>query len=136
MSLVDKLTTYYPGAQWTLNGETYEGLTWIGPGDKPTEQDLDALQWPPEPSTDPTDYPLLPWQFTALVNYLGVDGAIRSAISQIPDAMTAAAALARYEKSTTYRYSDPLVAQLRQAIGLSEQALADAWMLAKDLRSS
>lgn len=43
MSLVDKLTTYYPGAQWSLNGNAYEGLTWIGPGEKPTEQELAAL---------------------------------------------------------------------------------------------
>jgi len=39
------LTANYPDAQWTLNGDTYDGLNWIGPGDKPTEAELDAA-WP------------------------------------------------------------------------------------------
>jgi hypothetical protein len=45
MSLADKLTRYYPGAQWSLNGNTYDGLEWIGPGDKPTEQELAGLDF-------------------------------------------------------------------------------------------
>ena len=39
------LTAKYPDALWTLNGDTYDGLNWIGPGDKPTEAELDAA-WP------------------------------------------------------------------------------------------
>jgi len=39
------LTANYPGAQWTLNGDTYDGLTWLGPGDQPTQAELDAA-WP------------------------------------------------------------------------------------------
>ena len=39
------LTEEYPSAQWSLNGEAYEGLVWIGPGSKPTEAQLRAL-WP------------------------------------------------------------------------------------------
>lgn len=90
----------------------------------------------PEPSTDPADYPLLPWQFKAMVIYLDVDSQIRSAISQVPDAMVRAATLSRYENSSSYLYSDPLVGSLRAAIGMPEQDLIDAWLLAKDLRSS
>lgn len=90
----------------------------------------------PEPSADPSDYDLLPWQFTAMVNYLGVDSAIRQAIGAIPDAMMKAAAIARYEKATSYHYGDPLVEQLRAAIKLPEKDLIGAWLLAKDLRSS
>ncbi len=102
-----------------------------------TDDEWEAyLQPPAPPSTDPADYPLLPWQFTAMVHYLNVDGAIRTAIAAIPDPMMAAAALARYEKATYYHYADPLVAQLRQAIGLPVQDLENAWLLAKDLRSA
>lgn len=36
------LTANYPGASWTLDGDTYAGLDWHGPGDKPTEAELDA----------------------------------------------------------------------------------------------
>ena len=39
------LTEMFPGAEWTLNGNSYSGLTWIGPGPKPTEAELRAL-WP------------------------------------------------------------------------------------------
>ncbi|MCD1644332.1 hypothetical protein [Aurantimonas coralicida] len=49
MSLSDKLTRYFPDAEWALDGETYAGLEWIGPGAPPTEAELDALAWPPIP---------------------------------------------------------------------------------------
>ena len=39
------LAANYAGAQWSLNGDTYDGLDWIGPGDKPTQAELDAA-WP------------------------------------------------------------------------------------------
>ncbi len=90
----------------------------------------------PEPSTDPVDYPLLPWQFKAMVMFLDVDADIRAAIMQIPDAMQRAATMSRYENSTEYRYEDPLVEPLRSAVGMPEAELIDAWMIAKDLRSS
>lgn len=95
-----------------------------------------ALEDAPPPSTDPADYPLLPWQFKAMVIYLDVDALIRAAIGQIPDAMQRAATLSRYENSTSYRFDDPLVGQLRQAIGMAEEDLIDAWLLAKELRST
>ena len=39
------LITNYPGTQWTLNGNDYEGLTWLDDTPKPTQAELDA-QWP------------------------------------------------------------------------------------------
>jgi len=39
------LTANYPDAIWSLTGDTYAGLDWIGPGDKPTKDELDAA-WP------------------------------------------------------------------------------------------
>ena len=39
------LTVNYPEALWQLDGDTYDGLTWQGPGDKPTQAELDAA-WP------------------------------------------------------------------------------------------
>lgn len=36
----------YPGAQWTLNGDSYEGLDWYDSTPKPTQEELDAL-WIP-----------------------------------------------------------------------------------------
>ena len=39
------LTANYVGAQWTLDGNTYEGLTWLDSTPKPTQAQLDAA-WP------------------------------------------------------------------------------------------
>ena len=39
------LTTNYAGAQWTLDGDTYDGLIWLDDTPKPTQAELDAA-WP------------------------------------------------------------------------------------------
>jgi hypothetical protein len=39
------LTALYPGAEWSLSGDTYDGLTWLSEGDAPTQAELDAA-WP------------------------------------------------------------------------------------------
>ena len=31
-----------PGARWTLNGDDYDGLTWLDSGDAPTRDECDA----------------------------------------------------------------------------------------------
>lgn len=97
---------------------------------------VNVLEDAPAPSTDPADYPLLPWQFKAMVMYLDGDADIRAAIGSIPDAMQRAASMSRYDNASFYNYSDPLMQQTRVAVGLSEQELSDAWMIAKDLASN
>ena len=37
------LTKKYVGSEWTLNGDDYEGLTWLSDTPKPTQSELDAL---------------------------------------------------------------------------------------------
>jgi hypothetical protein len=39
------LSTNYPTAQWSLAGDSYDGLTWLDSSAKPTQAELDAL-WP------------------------------------------------------------------------------------------
>ena len=39
------LSINYFGSQWTLEGDTYAGLTWLDQTPKPTQAELDA-QWP------------------------------------------------------------------------------------------
>ena len=39
------LTANYPDAEWTLDGDTYDGLTWLSDTPKPTQAELDAA-WP------------------------------------------------------------------------------------------
>ena len=38
------LSKNYSGAEWVLDGETYEGLTWLDDSPKPTEAELES-QW-------------------------------------------------------------------------------------------
>jgi hypothetical protein len=37
------LTKKYAGSSWTLNGDSYDGLTWLSDTPKPTQDELDAL---------------------------------------------------------------------------------------------
>ena len=37
------LSVNYPAAQWTLNGDSYDGLTWLSDTPKPIQAELDAL---------------------------------------------------------------------------------------------
>ena len=39
------LGTKYSGSEWALNGDSYDGLTWLSNTAKPTKAELDAL-WP------------------------------------------------------------------------------------------
>lgn len=42
------LSINYASSQWTLNGDSYEGLTWLSDTPKPTQEELDALAVPTE----------------------------------------------------------------------------------------
>ena len=39
------LNANYPGTQWSLDGNTYDGLTWLDETPKPSQAELDAA-WP------------------------------------------------------------------------------------------
>lgn len=39
------LTANYPGAEWALDGDNYDGLVWLSDTPKPTQAELDAA-WP------------------------------------------------------------------------------------------
>jgi hypothetical protein len=39
------LTANYPDALWTLDGDNYDGLTWLSDTPKPSQAELDAA-WP------------------------------------------------------------------------------------------
>jgi len=38
------LSRRYPGSEWTLNGDSYSGLTWLSDGEAPTLAELEA-EW-------------------------------------------------------------------------------------------
>jgi hypothetical protein len=42
MDIVQTVTNKYPGAEWTLIGNEYEGLDWLDDSPKPTQAELEA----------------------------------------------------------------------------------------------
>jgi hypothetical protein len=45
MDIAKILELNYTGSAWTLNGDDYEGLTWLSDTPKPTKKQLEDL-WP------------------------------------------------------------------------------------------
>jgi hypothetical protein len=45
MDIAAILSRKFEGAEWTLNGDDYTGLTWLSEGEPPTEAQLEKL-WP------------------------------------------------------------------------------------------
>ena len=45
MDIPQILSRKYSGAEWTLDGDDYTGLTWLSDSPKPSKEDLEAL-WP------------------------------------------------------------------------------------------
>ena len=43
MDIATILTRKFAGTEWTLDGDTYEGLTWLSDSEQPTEGELEAL---------------------------------------------------------------------------------------------
>ena len=43
MDIAQILTKRYPDALWTLDGDSYSGLTWLSDGDAPTLAELEAV---------------------------------------------------------------------------------------------
>ncbi len=49
------LSVNYAGSQWSLNGNSYDGLTWYSDTPKPTQAELDALAVPTETTVAKTN---------------------------------------------------------------------------------
>jgi hypothetical protein len=45
MDIAAILTVKYAGSEWTLDGDNYEGLSWLSDSAKPSEEELTNL-WP------------------------------------------------------------------------------------------
>jgi hypothetical protein len=84
-------------------------------------------------SKDPTDFPLQPYQFDAMLSLSGLDSVLEAAIASLPNATTKAVVLAKLKRMATYDRSDPLFNQLGQIIGKTPADIDALWMQAKDL---
>jgi len=92
IDLTKPLFALYPTAKWTLNGDTYDGLTWLSEDIvKPTEQEL--LDW-----VDPNAYKAKrSAEYPPITDYL--DGIVKGDQAQVQAYIDACLAVkAKYPK--------------------------------------
>ncbi|MCB1460892.1 MAG: hypothetical protein KDJ90_00335 [Nitratireductor sp.] len=87
----------------------------------------------PAPVADPTDTPLTPVQFFAMLDILGIRAAIETAIDAIADDIQRAVARAKFERSASYHRDDALIAQIAPLVGISDAAIDTAWAQAQEI---
>ena len=87
----------------------------------------------PPPPPGPSAYRLSRWQFHAMLEIMGIRGAVYAAIEAIPDATSRAVARAKLTQASYFDRSDPLIALLAPSVGLTDAQIDAAWMQAKDL---
>ena len=71
MDLTLILKKKYAGSVWTLNGNTYDGLTWLSDDDKPTEAEIVA-HWDSVASEITAEAEAKAAQKAALLDRLGI----------------------------------------------------------------
>jgi hypothetical protein len=95
IDLTKPLFALYPTAKWTLNGDTYDGITWLSEDiSKPTEEEL--LSW-----VDPNAYKAKrAAEYPPITDYL--DGVVKGDQTQIDKYIADCLAVkAKYPKVTT-----------------------------------
>lgn len=65
------LTRKFAGANWNLNGDSYEGLEWLDESPKPTKAKLDAM-WPTIQAEIESEIETAAAAKTALLQRLGI----------------------------------------------------------------
>lgn len=121
----DKLLHYYPGAQfnWSREGD-WTALEWQGPGEQPTEAEFATLPWPVAPVPDP----VTTRQAKLALFAAGMLDAADAALAQ-----AGKAAQIEWEYAVTFERSNPLIAQVGGALGLTEEQIDDLFRAAAAL---
>jgi len=75
---------------------------------------------------------LSPTQFHTALRVNGLDAAVKTAISEMPDQVQKASAEVRLEYASAFHRTDPLVTALASAVGLTDEQVDAMWIAAKD----
>lgn len=116
MDIAQTLAYLRPDAHWSLSGNTLDGLTWHGPGNAPTLQELQAA-WP-DAHRASVIVSMTALRLTLIEMELEDD--VLTIINAMPDAKQKAAALAWWQTAQTVRRNHALVAQLASALGKTD----------------
>lgn len=90
----------------------------------------------PQPSNDPVDYPLNPFQFFTFLERIGLsEAAVDAAIDSIePNPNKRIEHKRRFRHASSYHRDNPLLKSLIPAVGKTPAQIDAAWMQAKDLK--
>lgn len=119
-----------PDSQWSLRGNTIDGLTWIGPGDAPTIEELQTA-WDNRPP------PPIVVSMRSFRESCGRDLVIKinAYVASIPDAYERFSVQNDLEYALTVARDHPKVAQVADAIGKTESEIDEVFALAQYLDS-
>ena len=126
MNLAIAITLARPNAQWSLIGDTIEGLSWISPGEPPTLEELQEA-WdnrPPEPLPDAENYQIRAWMIRGDLD----PDVVPQIISQvITDEKEKKEALMRWDYAVRIPRNFPLVNIIGSQMDLSPEQINSAW---------
>jgi len=126
-NLAEAVALACPGAKFSLNPETYAGLTMLDSTPKPSEAAIEAA-WAnrPPPAQEPVRVTLAALKIALGYNLCVQIGAWIGAIQNAEEKFRA---LTWWKESSTVRRNHPTVETFRQAMGKTQEEV-DAWFAA------
>jgi hypothetical protein len=125
MDISRALQEGWPEGKWSLIGNDYSGLTWIGPGEPPTMEELEAA-WVQVQRIQP---PAESYQVRAWMIRGGMDpDLVPQIIAQVvPDGPQRKEALMRWDYAVRIPRDFPLVDVIGAQMNLTPQQIDAAW---------
>lgn len=128
MDIAKTLVLGYPESKWSLDGDTYDGLTWLSNTPKPTLAELEA-KWE-EVSNPP---PVVTMRSLQLSMTLAQTMAISAAIASMPEGKDKRDARIYWNHSNTVSRTHSVVAQFAQMISATNEEVDALFAAAKIL---
>lgn len=122
--IAEKISHYFPGSEWNMTGETYDKLEWFGPGVKPTEAELDALEWP----VVLVPAAVTPRQMRLALIAQGMMPQVEAYVATLDEAATV-----EWEYATEVARDNALIAAAQTGLSMTDAQVDDLFRLAATL---
>lgn len=124
--IIERLNYGWPTAEWSWDGDDYDDLSWFGPSDRPSLQEVLDVDLPPPPPSPLPD--LSPRQVRLGLLSIGItEGAVEAALEADPEA------LIEWRYATSIERQHPLVSSLGEHFELPAAQIDTLWLWAADL---
>jgi hypothetical protein len=130
MDISKAISQSRPGAQWSLNGDTLDGLTWFGPGNPPTMEELEVAWAQVQRIQPPAEsYQVEAWMIRGGMDPDLVPQIIAQVVPEVvpPGGINRKEALSRWRKATRVPRDFPLVNVIGAQMGLTPEQIDAAW---------